>query len=178
MVWTWTTYCDVTTVAYPCRPTERRNEGGRNIRPSVVRFERWPKISEVLSLTTQTMTLCHARTTLKRYKGEQVTPESDLMSLSCLFIIVSSVLSLFSYYLFFDPITLSCMFIHTFEGFYVPQLNIIFYFCLSSCLSAFSWCADLVPIGQDWLMLRWKERKRTLDFLHALFLWLVKMALL
>lgn len=110
MVWTCTTYCDFTIVTCPCRPTERRNEGSGSIRRPAVRFQRWCNISEVRLLRLrptgrhQSMTWYHADPVLKRYKGEQVTSESDLMSLSCRVIAVSSLLCLCLYYYFLTPL--------------------------------------------------------------------------
>ncbi len=99
----------------------------------------------------QFMTWYDADSALKRCKWEQVTSESDLMSLSCRFIAVSPLLCLCLYYYFCTPL-------HS-PAWVYNIVNIFFYFCLSSSLSALSWWADLELIGQDWSLLRWKERK-------------------
>lgn len=83
----------------PADPLRGEKMGSGNIRCPVVRFE--PLLPLRPTRRCNSMTWYHGNPTLKRYKGEQVTSESNLMSLRCHFI---AVLPLCSYYYFSTPL--------------------------------------------------------------------------
>lgn len=158
MVWTCPTYCDVTTVTCPCRPTERINEGGGWASDGLWSDLRDDATLVRVCLIQQQLT---RRQSTQRYKREQVTKLLRVQTN----VIVSS--KLFQPFILCINVTFSIPFRSPHIFVFFPSVqSLFFYFCstfstASLPLVFLSQRADLELSGLEvWSLLRWKKRAR------------------